>query len=300
MTRVLVTGGAGFIGSHLVERLLDEKNEVFVIDDLSEGKLQNLPKHPRLKFHKKSILDDISPLFSGVDYVFHLAAMPRPELSIRNPKPANKVNVEGSLNVLLACRDHKVKRIVFASSASVYGEQKRYPSKEEMTPNPMSPYGLQKLIGEQYCRLFGNIYGLETNCLRFFNVYGKRMPPEGEYASLIPAVIKNVRAGTRASIYGDGEQIRDFVYVDDIVNGLIKAAKSKVFGEVINLGYGKNISVNDIYGIISDKLGSSIKPIHKPPRTEPRVTLSDISKAKKILGWQPKTSIVDGIEKTLA
>jgi UDP-glucose 4-epimerase len=301
MAKVLITGGAGFIGSHLVERLLEEGNQVIVVDDLTEGKLANLPVHnPNLKFYKKSILEPIGNLFKGVDAVFHLAALPRPELSIRDPKPANKVNVEGTLNILLFCRDYGVRRVVAASSASVYGEQEKFPSTEKMTPNPISPYGLHKLILEQYCRLFGKIYGLQTNCLRFFNVYGKRMPPNGEYASLIPAVIKHVKSNKPATIYGDGEQIRDFIYVGDVVEAMILASKSKIFGEVFNIGYGENMSVNDIYKLICDKLGRTIEPIHKPARIEPRVTLSDCRKAKKLLGWEPKVSFEQGIEKTLS
>lgn len=299
MSKSLVTGGAGFIGSHLVERLLGEGRQVIIVDDLSEGKLDNLPKNPNLQFHKKSILDEIGNLFKGVDTVFHLAALPRPELSIRDPKPANKVNVEGTLNILLNCRDNGVKRIVFASSASVYGEQAKYPSTEKMTPNPMSPYGLHKLIGEQYCQLFEKIYGLETNCLRFFNVYGKRMPPEGEYASLIPAVIKHLKNNQPATIYGDGEQIRDFIYVGDVIDALILASSAKISGEVFNIGYGQNISVNDIYQLVCDKLHKTIKPIHKPARIEPRVTLSDCTKAHKLLGWRPKISFDEGLEKLL-
>ncbi len=278
----LVTGGAGFIGSHLVRRLLKDGNRVVVIDDLTEGKLENLPKNKNLVFYKKSILDDVSQHFKGVDSVFHLAALSRLEYSIKNPKTSNRVNVEGTLNVLLACKDQNVRRLVFASSASIYGDQKKYPTREDAPAKPVTPYSLQKLIGEQYCQLFGQLYGLEANCLRFYNVYGKRMNAIGENANLIPSVIYHLKNNKPATIYGDGETIRDFIYVDDIVAGLIAASESKIFGEVINLGYSKNISVNDVYRTIAIKMGKDIKPIHKPARIEPRVTLADTQKAKKL------------------
>lgn len=297
--KYLVTGGAGFIGSHLVEKLLGDGHQVLVLDDFSEGKWSNLPAHANLEILKVSILDDINRFFVGTDVVFHLAALPRPQLSIVDPVPANLVNVNGLLNVLLAARDNNVKRLVFASSASIYGEQSVYPSPEDAEPNPMSPYALHKVIGEGYCKLFTNIYGLETNCLRFFNVYGNRMNPNGFYSSLIPKFIKMIKEGTQPTIFGSGEQARDFVYVEDVAEALIKAANSQIYGEVFNVGWGENYSVNKVHKIICDLLGKYIEPIHGEAMIEPTQTLADTLKSYQLLRWEPKITLEDGIKKMI-
>jgi len=295
--RYLVTGGAGFIGSHLVDRLLRDGNEVIVIDDFSEGKWENLQvNHSNLIVYKKSILGKIEKLFKGVSVVFHLAALTRPQLSIAEPEPSNLVNVSGTLNVLLNSRDKKVERVVFASSASIYGEQEKYPSSEIDKPNPMSPYASQKLMGEQYCQLFTKIYGLETNCLRLFNVYGKRMNPDGEYASLFPKFIKLIRNGIRPTINGTGKQTRDFVYIDDVVESMILASKSKAFGEVFNVGSGESLSVNDAFNIICWKLGKKIEPIYGPAVIEPTQVIADIKKINDVLGWKQEVDLGEGLD----
>jgi UDP-glucose 4-epimerase len=296
--KILVTGGAGFIGSHLVDKLIEEGHKVIVIDNLSSGKKQNL--NPQAQFYKLDIcyLEKIKPLFKKVDYVFHLAALPRVPLSIDKPLLTHQVNVDGTLNILyasyLASRSiNKIKRVIFASSSSVYGYQKTLPLKETMIPQPLSPYALQKLTGEMYCQLFANLYKIETVSLRFFNVYGPRMDPNGLYALAIGRFLKLKKENQPLTIYGDGKQTRDFTYIDDVVQALILAMKSKKVGkgEVINICYGKNYSINYLAKLIGGK------KIYLPPRPgEPRHTLGDNSLAKKLLGWQPKISLEKGIE----
>jgi UDP-glucose 4-epimerase len=302
--RYLVTGGAGFIGSHLMEKLLEENN--VVIDNLSEGKLSNLPMDSRITLHKASILDDVGDLFKNVDVVFHLAALTRPQWSILHPEETDSVNVHGTLKVLQYCRDNKVKRVVFVSSSSIYGEVDKVPTPEDVKPNPMSPYALSKLIGEQYCQLFGKLYGLQVNCIRPFNVYGTRQNPAGEYAAAVPRFIDRVnsfvsvlKADGYPVITGDGKQARDFIYVDDVVDLMILAAKSKIHGESFNAGSGTNVSINDLYDKVCKIMGSTTKAVHIDPVFEPRETMADIRKAKKLLGWKPKIGLDEGLRRTI-
>lgn len=291
--KVLVTGGAGFIGSHLVDRLIEEGYKVIVIDNLSGGKKENL--NPKAVFHKADIcnLEKILPLFKGVDYVFHLAANPRVIFSVEKPIETHKVNIDGTLNVLYASYKNKVKRVIFASSSAVYGSIKKLPLKENMIPNPISPYGLHKLVDEYYCKLFSSLYNLETVSLRYFNVYGPRMDPEGPYALVIGRFLKLKKEGKPLTIYGDGKQTRDFVFVDDVVEANILAMKSKKVGkgEVINICYGKNYSINYVAKLIGGK------KVYLPKRKgEMRHTLGDNSLARKLLSWKPKFSLEEGIE----
>jgi len=298
--RCLVTGGCGFIGSNLVDELLKQGNEVVVIDDLSGGKIENLPEHAKLVFCKETICkQEIKNLFHDVGAVFHLAALPRVQFSIKEPIKTNEVNINGTLNLLNICREMNVKRFVFSSSSSVYGNQESLPLKESMTPNPMSPYALHKLTGEHYCRLFNLIHGMETISLRYFNVYGPRQSPEGGYAMLIPKFIMLVNQGINPVINGDGEKTRDFTYVHDVVNANILAAKTKdkrAFGESFNIGAGRNVSVNHVTEEIIKLSGKNIKPIHGPAVIEPEHTLADNNKARKILGWKPETSFEEGLK----
>lgn len=302
--KYLITGGAGFIGSHLTEKLLKDKS--VVIDDLSMGKRGNLPRDSRLRFHKVSILDDIGHFFKGVDVVFHLAALTRPQWSILHPDETDTVNVHGTLKILEHCRDNKVKRVVFVSSSSIYGDQKLVPTPEDVKPNPMSPYALSKQIGEEYCELFGKLYGLQINRIRPFNVYGTRQNPVGEYAAAVPRFIDRVnsfisvlRADGYPVITGDGKQMRDFVYVDDVADLMILASKSKVHGEAFNAGSGKNISINELYEKVCKIMKVDIKAVHIAPVFEPRQTMADISKAKKLLGWEPKINLEEGLKRTV-
>ena len=292
--KILVTGGAGFIGSNLVDMLINEGYKVFVIDNLSGGKKENLNK--KAIFYKDDIyhLNKILPLFKEIDYVFHLAANPRVVFSVENPIESHKVNVDGTLNVLYASYKNKVKRLIFASSSAVYGNIKKLPLKENTIPHPISPYGLHKLIGEFYCKLFSNLYNLETVCLRYFNVYGPRMDPEGPYALVIGKFLKLKKENKPLTIYGDGKQTRDFVYIDDVVWANILAMKSKKVGkgEVINICSGKNYSISYIAKLIGGK------KVYLPPRKgEVRHTLGDNSLAKKLLNWQPKIDLEEGIKR---
>lgn len=317
----LCTGGAGFIGSHLVERLLQEQgnivvleqgneskrtiekdskgNRIVVIDDFSEGKWANIPKDPRITVYEASIMDDIGKYFEGVDVVFHLAALTRPQWSILNPEETNRVNVEGTLKVLTHCVDHKVKRVVFVSSSSLYGEQEKYPTDEEAKPNPMCPYALTKLIGEQYCKLYEKLYGLQANYIRPFNVYGTRQNPRGVYAGAVPVFVDKINRGEVPTITGHGNQARDFIYIDDVTEMMVVASKSEVYGEAFNAGSGTNISINKLFRMVCDLMGKKMEPFHGPPVYEPKMTLADISKAERLLGWKPKVSLEEGLKRTI-
>ncbi len=305
----LITGGAGFIGSHLVDRLLEEDNKVTVIDGPStkitvvdnfyEGKYANLPKDPRLTVYEADILGKIGHLFEGVDIVFHMAALTRPQWSILYPAETDTVNVHGTLKILEHCRDHKIKRVVFMSSSSAYGEQKTYPTNEGAPLFPMCPYALTKQIGEEYCELFERIYGLEFNAIRPFNVYGSRMNPSGIYSSAVAKFIEVIHKNLPLTITGDGNQARDFIYIDDVIDQMLLMAHSKVHGEAFNCGSGVNTSINDLMKTIADLLGRTIDPQHTPPVLEPTETLADISKAKRLLGWEPRVNLVEGLEKTI-
>ncbi|MBF8249493.1 MAG: Epimerase protein [Candidatus Levybacteria bacterium] len=297
--KALVTGGAGFIGSHLVERLLKEGSHVAVIDDLSEGKWENLPKHRNLVKIKASILDDISKFVKERDVIFHLAALPRLKRSLDDPWQTHLVNVDGALNLLLAAKKHKVKKFIFSSSSSIYGNQSRLPFKESMSPNPLVPYSLQKLIGEEYCQMFTNLWGLKTISLRYFNVYGPRMNPDGPYANLIPKFIKLLSQDIPPTINGDGKQTRDFTYVSDVVEATLLAARSNLSGEVLNIGSGKSISVAGVTSAINRLLGKNIQPIYGPAVVEPRSTLASCTKARDILGWTPKVKFEEGLKNML-
>tara|TARA_Y100001973_G_C5176306_1_gene322161 strand:+ start:621 stop:1526 length:906 start_codon:yes stop_codon:yes gene_type:complete len=292
--RALVTGGAGFIGSHLVDELIEDGHEVVVIDNLSTGEEKNI--NSKAEFHKIDICDmhvkGLCSMFEGVDIVFHLAAKARVQPSIDNPVDFNETNVSGTLNMLQASVDYGVNRFVFSSSSSVYGGVKHLPTSEEHETNPMSPYALQKLIGEQYCRLFSQLYNLETVCLRYFNVYGDGMSLEGAYKLVIPVFTEQRLNGKPMTIRGDGEQRRDFTYVGDVVDANIRAGFyiHPIWGDVFNVGNGDNRSVNDIADLIGgDKV--NVEPV-----IEPRETLADNNKFKKTFNWKPTMKIEDWIK----
>jgi nucleoside-diphosphate-sugar epimerase len=297
--KVLVTGGAGFIGSHLVRKLLDQGDRVVVIDNMSVGSLKNLPVHNNLGVITADILDYTGYLYKGVDVVYHLAGQTRPQTSIQNPEDTNAVNVGGTLKVLMNCQKHNVKRIVFVSTTGLYGDQEQLPTPETAIPNPMSPYALSKLIGEQYCQLFETMYRLQFNVCRPFNVYGSRQSPRGAYASAVSSFIKCLHEDKTPFITGDGTQSRDFVYVEDVVDQLILMATSEIHSEVFNAGSGESTSINDIYEIIAKIMGKGIKPNHVEPVFEPKLTLGDITKAERLLGWKPKVSLEEGLRLTI-
>ena len=296
MIKVLVTGGAGFIGSHLVERLIKEGYRTVVIDNLSLGKRENLSK--KAKFYKVDICaPKIFQIFKKEKpkFVFHLAALPRVPLSIKKPIETSKVNILGSLNVFKAGIEIKAKRIIFASSSSVYGEQKKLPLKENMIPNPLSPYALQKLTCEKFAKLFTNLFKIPIVSLRYFNVYGPRIDFESEYSLVIGKFLRQKAKNQPLTIYGDGKQTRAFCFVDDVVSATISAMKSKKIkgGEVINIGSEKSYSIN----YLADLIGG--EKIYLPKRPgDPQHTKADISLAKKLLNWRPKIDLKEGLKIT--
>jgi nucleoside-diphosphate-sugar epimerase len=290
---VLVTGGAGFIGSNLVDALIERGLKVRVIDNFSTG--SKVQVNPRADLFNADIgnLESIKPAFYGVDCVFHVAALPRVPLSIERPIETHMVNVVGTLNVLVAARDAGIKRLIYSGSSSVYGNQPTLPLREDMAPNPLNPYALQKLTGEQYVRLFHQFFGLQTLTLRYFNVYGPRMATEGAYVTVI-SVFRRARAeGKPLTIHGDGEQTRDFTFVSDVVEGNVLAMNARVAdGRAINIGRGRNVSVNRIADLIGGE------KVYLPPRQgDARHTLADWSQAQELLGWQPKVDVEDALAK---
>lgn len=293
MAKVLVTGGAGFIGSHLVDRLIEEGHEVEVLDDLSTGKKENL--NPKARFAQKDIRDyeSILPHFKGMEAVFHLAAKARIQPSISDPLSYNQTNISGTLNVLWASKNQGVKKVVYSASSSAYGDQNVFPLNEAMPSRPKTPYGLQKFVGELYCRLFSELYSLPTVVLRYFNAYGPRQPIGGPYPTVVGIFLQQSATGKPMTIIGDGEQRRDFTYVSDVVAANLKAWQSQVRGgEVFNVGTGQNYSINEVAELIAGPT------TNLPPRPgEARISLADNRKAKKLLGWEPKVSLQEGIGK---
>jgi UDP-glucose 4-epimerase len=294
--KCLVTGGAGFIGSNLVDRLIADGHQVTIFDDLSTGFEENI--NPKATFYKVDIsnMDDYYPFyFNDVDVIFHLACLARVQPSIENPMEYHKTNVNGTLNLLEMARKFNIKRFVFSSSSSVYGdvEEKDLPTIEESNLNPMSPYALHKLIGEQYCKLYSKLYDLETVCLRYFNVYGERQNTEGAYCLVMGVFAGQLLNGGPMTINGDGEQLRDFTYVGDVVDANIKCATTGIMwnGDVINIGAGDNRSVNDV----ADLLGG--KRVHRDPVIEPRKTLAHNGKASFILNWKPTQNFKEWVIK---
>lgn len=292
MKKCLVTGGAGFIGSNLVDELIKKGGEVIIIDNLLSGKKENI--NPQAKFHEVDMrdLEKIKPLFKGVDYVFHLAAAARVQPSIQDPVTYNDINLNGTLNILVAAKDAGVKKVIYSASSSAYGDQIKMPLREDMPVHSLSPYGLQKYMGELYCRLFSEIYGLPTVSLRYFNVYGKRQLLEGAYCLVMGIFIRQRLAGEPMSIVGDGEQRRDFTSVVDTVRANILAAESGKVGkgEVINIGRGHNYSVNELAKMIGGPT------VNIPFRVEPRESFADNTKAREILGWEPAVDLPEWLE----
>jgi UDP-glucose 4-epimerase len=283
MKKALVTGGAGFIGSNLVDRLINDGIEVVILDDLSTGKKENI--HSKAKWFNVSLQNlDSDSYFQGVDVVFHLAALARVQPSIEDPISFDTVNVGGTLKVLHYAYKAGVKRVVYSASSSCYGDTEIFPTPETASTNPLSPYGLQKFIGEQYCKMFSEVYGLDTCSLRYFNIYGEKMSLDGAYCLAIGIFAKQMLEGKPLTITNDGNQRRDFTYVQDVVEANILAAEyqDKLNGESFNIGNGDNYSINDV----ADMLGG--EKTYGEKRLEPFETLADSTKAKNILGWVPK------------
>lgn len=305
MTRALVTGGAGFIGSNIAIELVKRGYDVRVIDNLETGRLSNLNQVKKdIKFIRGSICNPrtLRKAVKGVDYVLHQAALPSVPRSIKDPVKTNYVNVNGTLNVLVAARDAGVKRVVYASSSSVYGDTPKLPKTENMKPNPKSPYAIGKLVGEYYCRVFHDVYGLETVSLRYFNVYGPRQNPKSQYAAVIPKFIKTMMKNKAPTVYDDGKQSRDFTYVDDIVRANILAIKTskKASGEIFNIANGEKTTVNQLVMSLNRILGKKVKPNYTKPRSgDVKHSLASISKATKILKFRPQYTLEKGLRETI-
>tara|TARA_B100001778_G_scaffold332532_1_gene339049 strand:+ start:256 stop:1167 length:912 start_codon:yes stop_codon:yes gene_type:complete len=293
--KAIVTGGAGFIGSNLVDKLIDMGVEVTILDDLSTGKKENINSKAKFINCDISIVPQslLTSYIEGADVIFHLAALARVQPSIEDPLPYNSVNITGTLNILLAAHKTGVKRVVYSASSSAYGETEILPTPETAPTNPLSPYGLQKYVGEQYCKMFSQVYGLDTVSLRYFNVYGERMSLEGAYKLAIPIFANQMLEGKPLTINNDGEQRRDFTYVGDVINANILAATNpeNLEGAVFNVGNGDNYSVNELADMLGGKKSYGNKVI------EPFETLADNSKAKEVLNWNPKGNLPTWIKK---
>lgn len=294
MKTYLVTGGAGFIGSHITEALLKRGDKVRVLDNFITSNRAGIPKG--VEVVEASIIDRsaISAAFEGIVGVFHCAALARVQESIDNPFESNEINITGTLNVIIAARDAGVRRIIFSSSSSLYGDPSVLPTPEDTLPNPKSPYALQKYVGEGYMKLAALFWGVQTVSLRYFNVYGPRMPLQGAYKLVIPIFLDQKARATPMTITGDGTQTRDFVYVDDVVRANLLAMDSQSIsrGEVMNIGTGKNYSMNEVAALIEGPT------IHISPRVEPHDTQADISRANSMLRWQPAISFKEGLALT--
>src|SRR3989344_1610762 len=292
MAKVVVTGGAGFIGSHIVEACMLRGDEVHVIDNFAAGRFPDRI-FPQATYHEIDVreYETIAPIIEGAQTVFNEAALPRVQFSIEHPLETFAVNVSGFINILRAAKEGGIKRVINASSGSVYGDQTKMPLEETMTPSPKSPYGLQKQMSEQVAKLWNEVYGLETVSLRYFNVYGPRMDPTGSYALAIGKFLKLRSEGKPITIWGDGTHSRDFTNVVDIVRANLLAAESSGVGkgESINIGAGRNVSVNDMAGMIGGPI------VHEPERLEPAHALADNRKAQELLGWQPTIRLEEGI-----
>jgi len=306
MSYVLVTGGAGFIGSHLTEALLRGGHRVRVLDDFSTGKRENLifdDEYPSLEIIEGDIrhLAICQRAMKGIEYVFHEAALPSVQRSVEDPLGSNAVNSGGTLNILFAAREEKAKRVIYASSSSIYGDTPTLPKHEEMPSYPLSPYALQKYIGEQYCRLFYELYGLETVSLRYFNIFGPRQDPNSIYSAVIPKFIDALLQGSPPIIFGDGEQSRDFTYIENVVQAnLLAMSAEHLHGEAINIACAERTSLNQLVNVLRKILGSKLSPVYEEPRKgDVRHSLADIRKGKEILNYEPKVGVELGLKKTL-
>jgi UDP-glucose 4-epimerase len=303
MKKTIITGGAGFIGSHLLKELLQRDYSLTIIDDLSTGKKESIAptlKKSNVKFVQGSINDLplLQKLFKDIDYVFHLAAIASIPRSIENPRLCHDVNAGGTLNVLIAARDNKVKRVINASSCAIYGDAPGLPKKEDMPKNPLSPYAVAKLAAEEYCQVFQSVYRLPTVSLRFFNIYGPGQNVNAAYAAAIPLFIKLAKAGKPLEIYGDGKATRDYVYIKDAVNAFILAAESDASG-IYNIGGGKSVTVNELAKLINKLTGNKASLIYKAIRTGDILhSRGDISKAKSF-GYRPKYSLEAGLKEMI-
>ncbi len=308
MAVYLVTGGAGFIGSHLVERLLREEHRVRVLDDFSTGRKENLAFGPSVDVSRMEVVEgDLRDLAvtaqaaSGVVGIFHLGAVPSVSLSVKDPIPTTEVNIVGTLHVLKAASDHGVGRVVFSSSSSVYGNANGRPLSEAEVGMPLSPYALSKRTGEEYMRLYSHLHGLETVSLRYFNVFGPRQNPLGEYAAAIPRFITFALRGEPLPIYGDGRQTRDFTYIDNVVEATLLAMEAPIEGgEVFNVAAGNPVSLLELVATLEDILGQSLEVVHLPARPgDIRHSAAKLDRTSRGLGYTPKVSLTQGLQDTV-
>jgi UDP-glucose 4-epimerase len=303
--RFLVTGGAGFIGSRIATRLLEDGGDVRILDNFATGKPENISAiRDKLEFIEGDIQDPdaLKSAVDDVDVVFHEAAIASVPRSVDNPAEANSVNSTGTLNVLIAARDAGVRRVVYAASSAAYGDDPKLPKTEDMTPDPLSPYAFSKLAGEYYCKIFAGVYGLETVSLRYFNVFGPHQDPKSQYAAAIPGFIVPMLEGRSPTIYGDGEQTRDFVYVDNVVQANILAATVNVpSGQVFNVAGGERFSLNAVLGMLEDIMGRPSNAYYAPGRPgDVRHSVASIEKARRYLGFEPSISLKEGLARTSA
>ena len=304
MATYLVTGGAGFIGSHLVEELVRRGERVRVVDNLSTGKRQNIAHLTSVEFVEGDLADPhvAQRAVTGIEYVLHQAAIPSVPRSVQDPITSNRANIDATLNILVAARDAGVKRFVYAGSSSAYGDTPTLPKVETMATAPLSPYALQKLVGEQYGQMFTRLYGLETVTIRYFNVFGPRQDPSSPYSGVISLFISALCDGRQPTIYGDGEHTRDFTYVANVVDGVLRACTAAgASGEVINVATGGRISLNTLFNTIRDLVGATVDPIYSAPRAgDVKDSQADISRARRILGYAPIVSFEEGLARTVA
>jgi nucleoside-diphosphate-sugar epimerase len=300
----LVTGGAGFIGSHIVRRLLADGRTVRVLDDLSTGKRANIAEvESQIEFINGDICDvaTVARAMDGVEVVFHLAARASVPRSVEHPRPAHEINVTGALNLLIAARDAGVRRFVYSASSSAYGDTPTLPKIETMRPDPLSPYAVSKLAAEHYCSCWSHVYGLQTISLRYFNVFGPRQDPQGAYAAVIPAFVSRMLRGERPVIFGDGEQSRDFCFVDNVVHANMLAAQAReTHGEVVNVACGDRTTLNDIVKDINKLLGTNVEPVYQQTRAgDVKHSLADVSAAQRVIGYEPLVYFADGLKRSI-
>ncbi len=304
MGSYLVTGGAGFIGSHLAEELIRRGERVRVADSFITGKRENLEHIPGVELVEGDLADlaVATRAVAGVDYVLHQAAIPSVPRSVEDPITSNRANIDASLNVLVAARDAGVKRVVYAGSSSAYGDTPTLPKVETMGTAPLSPYALQKLVAEQYCQMFTRLYGLETVTIRYFNVFGPRQDPSSPYSGVISLFIRALVEGRQPTIYGDGEQTRDFTYVANVVDGVLRACTAPdASGEVINVATGGRISLNELFRVLKTLTGATVEPTYGETRAgDVRDSQADIGKARRLLGYEPSVALDKGLEQTVA
>ncbi len=302
--RYLVTGGAGFIGSNLAAALVQRGDAVVVLDNFSTGKRENLDGiHDRVQLVEGSITDlaVVRRAMQGVDFVLHQAALASVQRSVDDPITSNEVNVKGTLNVLVAARDAGVKRLVYAASSSAYGDTEELPKHEDMPARPLSPYAVQKWVNEHYCKVFSSLYNLDTVCLRYFNVFGPRQDPASDYAAVIPIFVTRLLAGTPPTIYGDGEQSRDFTFIENVVDANLKACEgAPKQGAVVNIACGARYTLNTLFANICDLLGVAAQPRYAPARVgDVKHSMADITQARKLLGFEPRVDFATGLRRTV-